>query len=113
MMLRRMAVVLLFIMSPPAFAVDDDAAWIDRYVAVAARAEADAALQARSVAFSQLPQMIGTPVRLFLRGGAERRGTVDAVGGGKVRLKGLLKGGYFSYDVPRQQIVRIEKDGTR
>lgn len=109
----RLACVLLLAFSASICAADDDAVWIDRYVNDALRVEAQAAQDAGSLALSQLPQMVGMRVRLFLRGGVERRGTVDSVSNDRVRLKGTLKGGYFTYEVPRQQIVRIEKEGNR
>lgn len=101
-------VLLLF--AGPVQGANDDEAWIERYQRSQARSGADAARAAAAVPFTELNTMVGKPVRLYLVGGRQRRGVVEKATESQVWLKSSGKGGYFSYDVKRADVARVEQE---
>lgn len=87
----------------------DDEAWIDAFM-LRQTTQADATPQA-GLAFGDLASLVGDPVRLELRDGRERRGTVERVEGNRATLRSKAPTGYFSYTVERSEIRRIERLG--
>lgn len=100
----------LWLTTRPALGASDDEAWIERYMRSQASLGADAARKARTLEFGALKEMVGKPVRLFLLGGRQRRGVVERATDAQVWLTSNGKGGYFSYDVKRTDVVRVEQE---
>lgn len=88
-----------------------DEAWIAAYMA---RANAPGVpgtdLREAEIAFDQLDAWQGRRVRVMLRDGRERRGTVEGVDGQVVLLRTQLDTGFFRYGVARGDVRAIRED---
>lgn len=90
---------------------ESDEAWIAAYMA---RADAPGAprpaLREAEIAFDELRDWEGRRVRVMLRDGRERRGTVEGVDGQVVLLRTQLDTGFFRYGVARADVRAIRED---
>lgn len=90
----------------------DDEVWIEQYLNQrAAKVPAERAVMApreRFIPVSGLSAHIGDSVRLEMRSGGVRHGTIEGISGGKLKLKAKLHGGYASYSLALASISRVE-----
>lgn len=87
--------------------IHGDEAWIDAYMQHQSRQQQ--AHASSRVAFGQLAKLEGERVRLILKDGRERSGTIQRADHGSATLRSNAHSGYFSFTVRRDEVRGVER----
>lgn len=88
----------------------EDEAWIERAMQARPKASTGAGSATATVAFSELSGLAGVPLRVTLRDGRVRHGTLDRADREGLVLQQSLKGGSYAFRVPRGEVARIVRE---
>lgn len=107
--LRVLAGMILLLVMLPVVASSEDELWIERYMSEPGHSAQPASMRhGYRIAWKDLGQFKGVPVKITTETGRTHRGNIERVGAGEILLRAQSHGGYADLTLRRDQVVNTE-----